>query len=562
MEIREYIAPLLKWWWLIVLSTLIAGGTSYYMTQQQPPLYRTTTTIIVGSAAIDDPNPSNSELNITQQLASFYVDLANRQSVRSDTKDALGIDALPGVMVSALNNTNVIDITVTDTSPERAQAVANELANQLMLRSPTAQQAAQERDSFVNEQLDSYQAAINEAEQEIREKQESLGELVSASEIREVQNDINSLELGLSSLRRDYATLLGSTQQGAINVIRVIEPATLPRRPINSNDKLSVLTAAAIGFVLSVSAAFVLEYLDDTVKTSKQVSRLIGLPALADIVRLRDAGNGLVTIAHPRSPASEAFRVLRTGIQYSSLDNPNRTMLVTSAMPVEGKSTIAANLAVVLAQAGHRVLLVDSDLRRPSQHNIFDLPNKRGLTSLLLDFDPDKGEDDVRYLIQDIAQVTRVGGLKVLTSGPVPPNPSELLGSAKMKTAVNALLSHFDYLIFDSPPVLSVTDAVVMSTQVDATLLVVRANKSRRSQVQHSAEKLRDVHANLIGVIVNSLPPKEAGIGSYYYYSNDTYLPDEEPPVEKSKKPSGKLRERFSRGGKKAVSKPSTSRRL
>jgi capsular exopolysaccharide synthesis family protein len=223
-------------------------------------------------------------------------------------------------------------------------------------------------------------------------------------------------------------------------------------------------------------------------------------------------------------------------------------------MPLEGKSTISANLAVVLAQAGHRVLLVDSDLRRPSQHEMFDLPNKRGLTSLLLDFDPDKGEEDVRYLIQDIAQVTRVGGLKVLTSGPVPPNPSELLGSAKMKTAVEVLLDHFDYLVFDSPPVLSVTDAVVMSTQVDATLMVVRANKSRRSQVQHTAEKLREVHANLIGVIINSLPPKEAGIGSYYYYADDVYAYDEEP-VEKSKKPSGKLRKRFLRGGKEAVSK-------
>ncbi len=548
MDIKEYIAPALKWWWLIFLATIVAGGTSYYAASQQPPLYSTTATIIVGNA-IEDPNPSNTDLNITQQLASFYVDLANRPSVQNDARESLGVNRFPNdIFVQQLNNTNVIDITVRDNNPTLAQAAANELVQQLILRSPTAQQDDLERQAFVDQQLDNYENAIQDAEQQIAAKQAELATLISAREIRDVQNDITSLESSLQTLRRDYANLLGNTQEGATNTIRVIEAAPLPRIPINNNFMLSVITAAGVGFVLAVSAAYLLEFLDDTIKLPAQANRVTDLPTLAGIAEIKE-DDPLVTVWQTRSPTAEAFRVLRTGIQFSAVDNPRQALLVTSSTPFEGKSTISANLAVVFAQAGNRVLLVDADLRRPSQHEIFDLPNKRGLTNMLMDFEVNNRNEDAKFIVGDITQATRVEGLFLLTSGPVPPNPSELLGSLKMRQLIDFLLAQFDYLIFDSPPVLSVTDSVVLSTQVDGVLLVLRAEKSRRGRAKQMVQSLREVNANLIGTILNDLKSKSDGYDAYYYYKDPYTYGEDEIPAETKSPPQSKLRKRLMRGG-------------
>jgi polysaccharide biosynthesis transport protein len=529
MEIKEIISPLLKWWWLILLSTLIAGGTSFYVARQQPPIYSTTTTISVGNA-IESLNPSNTELNITQQLAGFYVNLANRGSVRNDVRQALGLNALPSeIFVQQINNTNVIDITVRDTNPARAQAVANELVQQLVLRSPASQQDDLERVAFINSQLDSYETAIEETLQQIAEKQASLANLISARDIRQTQSDISTLEATLQTLRRDYGNLLGSTQRGATNTIRVIETAGLPQWPINNNSMTAVLTAAALGFVIATSAVYLLEYLDDTVKLSTEASRLTGLPTLTGIAAI-PAEDRLVTLHQARSPVAEAFRVLRTGIQFSSVDKPRRSLLIASATPLEGKSTVSANLAVVLAQAGHRVLLIDADLRRPTQHTLFDLPNQRGLTDLLLDYDVNARPAEAQLLVDDVTQVTRVQGLVLLTSGRVPPNPSELLGSTKLKHLTDLLLQRFDYVVFDSPPVLSVTDAVVLSAQVDGVILVIRAEKSRRAYTKQMVQTLRDVNANLVGTVLNDLKSGHEGYGSFYYYKDPYTYGTEKPP--------------------------------
>ena len=543
MDIRELVSPLLKWWWLILLSTGLAGGASFYVARQQPPIYSTTATIIVGNA-IENLNPSNNELNITQQLATFYVNLANRASVRNDVRQALGLDRLPPeIFVQQINNTNVIDINVRDTNPTRAQAVANELANQLILRSPSAQQDDLERIAFINSQLDGYETAIEEALQQISEKQSSLATMISAREIRQTQNDIAALEAALQTLRRDYGNLLGSTERGATNTIRVIESAGLPTAPINNNSMVAVLTAAALGFVLAAVAAYLLEYLDDTIKLPTEASRLTGLPTLTGVAGI-SAESPLVTLHQARSPVAEAFRVLRTGIQFSSVDKSRRSLLVTSATPLDGKSTISANLAVVLAQAGHRVLLIDADLRRPTQQQIFDLPNQRGLTDLLLEFEVNGRSEESQLLLDDLTQPTRVKGLSLLTSGRVPPNPSELLGSAKLRALTDLLLQQFDYVVFDSPPVLSVTDGVVLSTMVDGVILVLRAEKSRRGYTKQMVQTLRDVNANLIGTVLNGLKSRHEGYGSFYYYK-DPYTYGDDPKETATDKPQSKLRARL-----------------
>ncbi|MBE2199049.1 MAG: polysaccharide biosynthesis tyrosine autokinase [Anaerolinea sp.] len=312
---------------------------------------------------------------------------------------------------------------------------------------------------------------------------------------------------------------------------------------------IAVLTAAAVGFVLAASAAYLLEYLDDTIKLPTEASRLTGLPTLTGIAEIKDEDH-LITISQSRSPGAEAFRVLRTGIQFSSVDKQRRSLLVTSSTPLDGKSTISANLAVVLAQAGNRVLLIDADLRRPSQHELFDLPNKRGLTDLLVEFDMTSQQEEARLLVDDIAQVTRVEGLLLLTSGRVPPNPSELLGSAKLHRLIDLLAQRFDFIVFDSPPVLSVTDSVVLSTQVDGVILVLRAEKSRRAYTKQMVQTLRDVNANLIGVVLNDLKSRHTGYGSFYYYKDPyTYGDEPQEDVVVKEKPQSKLRQRLAQKG-------------
>lgn len=520
MELKTYISPILKWWWLIVLATVLASVSSYLAVQQQPPSYQARTTLMIGRT-IDDPNPTGTQIYLSQQLASTYVDIARREPVRNATKEALGLSWLPPYSVNVLPNTQLIEILVVDTNKERSYVVATELANQLIRLSPSGvQQEEQERQAFINQQLNDLQVQIEETKSEIEAQQEALGELFSARQIAEAQAQIAALESKRNTLQANYAALLANTQQGAINALTIIENASIPTTPINSNKMTTVMTAAAIGFVLATSAAYFLEYLDDSVKTIEDVKKVDNIPTLASIgnARLEAGENKLVTIEYPRSPISEAFRILRTNIQFSSVDNSPRKLLITSPNPGEGKTTIAANLAVVIAQAGHKVLLVDADLRRPMQHELFKLEPKPGLTELLLETNVADNNDDSAVPIEKFIQKTDVPNLSVLASGVIPHNPSELLGSFRMKASLDLLSAKYDYLIIDSPPVLALADSLVLSAQIDGLLLVARANWTKRRQLKLTVEKLQEVDAPMIGVTLNGASLKEEGYSSYYYY--------------------------------------------
>ncbi len=209
-----------------------------------------------------------------------------------------------------------------------------------------------------------------------------------------------------------------------------------------------------------------------------------------------DSSVKLVTLTDAASPASEAFRTLRTNIHFSSLDNPLKALLITSTDPGEGKSTVLANLAVAMAQAGNRVLVVDCDLRRPSQHRIFGLKNLAGLTTMM-------GESQAKE--QPPLQETSVRNLRLLTSGPLPPNPSELLGSRRMAEVLALLKAEADILLLDAPPIIAVTDAAILASKVDGVLLVVQANKTKRDLAKKAKVMLQKANANLLGVVLNNV---------------------------------------------------------
>jgi capsular exopolysaccharide synthesis family protein len=215
--------------------------------------------------------------------------------------------------------------------------------------------------------------------------------------------------------------------------------------------------------------------------------------------------SALIALRDPRSQAAEAFRTLRTNIRFSSLDRPLHTLLVTSTAPDEGKSTTLANLAVTMAQAEQKVVIVDCDLRRPSLHTLFGLPNDAGLTTVILE----QGDGPLPL------QATGVPGLSLLASGPLPPRPADILGSRRMEAVIERLRGEADIILFDTPPVTAVTDAAVLATRVDGVLLVFQANRTRRESARQTRQILEKVKANIIGVVLNDARLE----GGYGYYT-------------------------------------------
>ncbi|MEW5785243.1 MAG: CpsD/CapB family tyrosine-protein kinase [Bacillota bacterium] len=226
----------------------------------------------------------------------------------------------------------------------------------------------------------------------------------------------------------------------------------------------------------------------------------------------RKLNNRLIAFSNPRSPVTEAFRTLRTNIQFAGVDKQVKTLLITGANPGCGKSTTTTNLGVILAQAGSSVLLVDADLRKPTVHRYFGLANEPGLTNLLFDVTMD---------LNQVVQRSRVDNLFVLASGPIPPNPAELLSTEKMKNMVGVLASRFDYVLFDSPPVIAVTDAAVLSRLVDATVMVLDYGRVTRDEAAFALAQLQKVHANVIGAVINGIPNNRGYYSYYHYYSED-----------------------------------------
>ncbi len=512
MELKEYWNIVKRWWWLMVACVLVASVSSYIGTLGMPRVYQATTTVMVGQT-LQQSNPNSSDLWISQQLAQTYAEMVKRQPILKAAATALGLEYVPSggnVSTRQVPGTQLLEISVRDTIPERAQAIADEIAHQLILQSPTESEDA-ERQAFVRERLAGLEENIQRTEEEIAEEQAKLEAANSARAIQQYQANISGLEQKLSSYESTYASLLLSAQ-GGTNYISIVEPASLPISPISPNVRETVMLAAAIGLALAVGGAVLIEFIDDTVKSPEEASRMTGLPVLGTISRIEGEGyaDKLIVDLHPLSTVAEAYRVLRTNVRFSFVDREMEMLLVTSPGPTEGKSVTVANLATVMAQSGLRVVVVDTDLRRPVQHKIFGVSNAEGLSNAVLD--PEQGAE--RYL-----QSTEVEGLWVLPSGPLPPNPAELLGSERMAEVVAELRTFADLLLFDSPPALVVTDAAVLAGRLESgVLLVTDVARTRRGMAKRAVEELERVHADMLGVVVNRMTQHEGGYYYQYYY--------------------------------------------
>lgn len=518
MKLRDYVDPLFKWWWLIAAATIVALLSGFLVTRDLPPVYVARASVMVGRG-ITEPNPSDYQLNMSHQLANTYAELARREPIANATMAALGLDKLPDYEVGVIYASTMVEITVTDTNPARASAVANELANQLILQSPTSSERTdQQRQAFVDQQLDEMQAQILTVSQEITQKQADIQQMSSAAQIEEARVDLAALETKLSLLQSNYATLLANSQEGAINILTLVEPATVPSRPIGPNKLLILGLVGVIGVVISAGAAHLLEFLDKSLKTPEDISRALGLPVIGYVKEMEPKKDHLTyVVENPHSPLAEAFRALRTNIEFSSTDKPIRSILITSPGVGDGKTTLSVNLALLLAQGDRKVLLIDGDLRRPRIHEGIDFTVQPGLTDVL------RGMN-----IFDAVRQWKDMKVGVMTAGSPVTNPSELLGSRKMEAVLGNLEAVFDLIVIDSPPSI-VTDSLVLASKVDGVVLVVRPGQTRSDVAKSTVDAFHRGGANVLGVVLNRISSSKArgysGYGVYSpYYTDSRYF--------------------------------------
>jgi polysaccharide biosynthesis transport protein len=517
IDLSQYGVILRRWWWLLLACAIVAGGSAFLGTTQMPRIYQATSTVIVGQT-LEQVNPTGQDFYISQQLAETYREMVKRRPILTAAAQSLELSYVPSpanVTARTVPATQLLEISVRDTEPERARLLADEIAGQLIYQSPTADPGQDERREFIRAQLVDLEAKIQQAGDEIRTEQARLEQSNSARAIQQHQANIQALEAKRAGYQNTYAQLL-PTIQGGSNRIEMFEAAILPTHPISPRVGATVGSAAAIGLALALAGVFLIEYLDNTVRSAEEVSRLSQVPVIASIARLSGQRypEQLITVKDPLSPVSEAFRGLRTGVRFASVDKPLRTLMVASAGPSEGKSVTAANLAVVFAESGQHVLLVDSDLRRPVQHRVFRLSNLHGLTDAIMGSNP---------TILEHVQKTEVANLDVLTSGDIPPNPSELLGSDRMTEVIEELKGYFDLIVFDSPPTLVVTDASILGSRVDGVLLVTDSGQTHRRAVERTADQLRRAQASLLGAVLNRAGERGAGYGYGYGYYQYRY---------------------------------------
>ncbi|MDD7835650.1 polysaccharide biosynthesis tyrosine autokinase [Paenarthrobacter sp. AB444] len=292
--------------------------------------------------------------------------------------------------------------------------------------------------------------------------------------------------------------------------VSVIKPAVAPAMATAPNTKLNLVLGLVVGLGLGAAGAILRTRLDTRIRGEAELRRITDQPVLGGIAFDPDAERKpLLTQAAPQSPRAESYRQLRTNLQFANAADSAKTVLVTSSLPGEGKSTTATNLAISLAEAGQAVCLVDADLRRPMINEYLGLDRNAGLTTALV------GSADVEELLQPWGQ----DNLYVLTSGQIPPNPSELLGSALMKRLIDRLEETFDTIIIDAPPLLPVTDAAVLSQHVGGVILVVGSHKLRQQNLEQSLGALKMVGANILGIALNLLPTKGPDAYAYSYYA-------------------------------------------
>ena len=514
MDFTTYLRPLIRWWRLVVIVTILAVTASAVSTLFQPDVYLSRTTLVIGTTILD-PNPDSGQIYIAQQLAGIYADMVKREPIQDAVKESLDINWLPLYQSRAVPNTQMVEISVTDTNPLRAQIIANELAQQLIDQSPAIgnTETGLQQD-FIRQQLENLRIQIEETEKNVVELQSSLVGLNSASQIANIENDIREQTQKLNNLRENYASFLANSQEGALNILSVVEPANLPTRSVGTNKLLIISLAGLVGFSLGSGAAYLLEFLDRTIKTTTDVERIFNLPVIGYISHIGENSNNATYIANnPNSILAENFRLLKSNIEFFRISNPIKTILVTSPGQDNGKTTIALNLAISISQGEQDVIVVDADLRRPSIHKALNIAKEPGLSDVIRN----------KAGIDDVARDWQENGLQVITAGDIPPNITEVVGSKRIASILGDLREKHELVIIDAPPLI-IADAYNLASRVDGVILVMVPGQTSEDQAKTIKEYFDRSKGRLLGIVFNKI--SEHSAHSYFDYQyNSLYSP-------------------------------------
>lgn len=509
LDLREYLALLWQWAWLIALAALVAGVAAYFFSSYMTPYYQASTTMLVNQAPATQTTDYSSVMT-SERLTSTYSKMISTEPVLTEVTQRLGLslsidDLRNMITVKAVTDTQLIQVSVESTDPSAAAAIANVV---VMVFSDYVQNIQSDRFAQSKTSLENQLADL---EKQIAQYSNQAAAATSSSEKERLDAKVDQYRQIYTNLLQSYEEVRLSEAQTISSVVQV-EPATIPTTPVRPKIFQNTLLAALVGLMLAAGVVLAREALDDTLKTPEEVTRQLGLPVLGVINHHKMPEGGLITEVQPRSPTAEAFRTLRTNISYASVDRSLSTLMVTSAEPGEGKTTVVSNLAVVLAQNGHSVTLMDCDLRHPTVHRRFGLTNRQGISRLF--FQPTEP-------LNGTCQSTHVDRLSVLTTGQLPPNPAELLGSQRMQGILNMIREKSDVILIDTPPTLAVTDASVLAPVVDGVIVVVRPGKTHASAACQTVEQLRRVNARLLGVVLNNLDLRGSHYGYRYHYYRD-----------------------------------------
>ncbi len=531
-SLRHQLAVVRRRWPLVVLLAVLACGTATWLTSRQPPVYQATASVLLQPKTAEQllAGATNS-FSETGNEAATEIEIMRSQVVRDAVRAKLGRN--PQVSIEARGFTDVLDIRATSTVPATAAAEATTFAEVYVeLRKTQRIEDVSKTGELIRGQITELDKRIDELEKPLRELDSRLAGAANPQARAQLQGQRTAAEdvvradrATLERRRSSYDDQLNQLQLlsgfGISGGVQLVSKADVPTAPISASPLRNGALGLGGGLVVGLALAFLLDQLDDRLRRKDELEAAAGVPVLGLLPRVSRGRTrqGVVTLLSPSSPTAEAYRTLRTSLQFMAINRPIRSLQVTSPTTGEGKTTVVTNLAASFAQAGQRVILIDCDLRRSKVHEHLGVSNERGFTSVLL---------DECSLADVITTVDDEPFLAIVPAGPVPPNPSELLTSARALSILETLRENCDILLLDSPPILPVTDALVVSRHVDATLMVARPKRSTRRQVARAHELLRQVGAPLVGTVLNGVV-HDTGDGYGYGYGYTSYNPPPRP---------------------------------
>jgi len=465
MGLSEFVRAIRRRWITVLATTLLAVVSSIILTITTVPLYEASTRFFVSTTAGASASELYSGNRLSQERVLSYTELLRGETLSQRTIDKLKLDV------------------TAEQLQERVKA-----------------------DSKIETVLIS-----------VRVRDESP---VQARDIA------NALSDEFVTMVRELETSKPGAQPDARVIVE--QRAKIPTKPVVPKKSLNVLMGAILGVAGGIALALVRDFFDNTVKEQSALEDAVGAGVVGtlpnDKARRTEPA---ISFETDRSSIAEAFRKLRTNLQFLSVDNPPRKIVIASSVPNEGKTTTSLNLSLALAEAGHKVALIDADMRRPSLDKILNAVGSVGLSTVL----------SGSATLADVLQATEYSGLTFLASGPIPPNPSELLGSRAAARVLDELGEQFDYVIVDTPPLLAVTDAAIIATNCDGTIIIARFGYTKREQIAHAVDSLKNVGASVLGAVISMTPSRGATAYNYNYSYNVPYRPEghsdgpSQPPV-------------------------------